>query len=108
MMASDESLQASSFEEQADESMDISTMDTSSPNPEDNTNSTGSNAQSKKRSASTSEPNGAAKITKRRAARACISCRSRKVRCDVVEGAPCGNCRWDNVECIVQESRRRR
>ncbi|KLU88326.1 cutinase transcription factor 1 beta, partial [Magnaporthiopsis poae ATCC 64411] len=31
-----------------------------------------------------------------------------KVRCDVVEGAPCGNCRWDNVECIVQESRRRK
>ncbi|SPO00976.1 related to cutinase transcription factor 1 beta [Cephalotrichum gorgonifer] len=50
----------------------------------------------------------AAKITKRRAARACVSCRARKVRCDVVEGAPCGNCRWDNVECVVQESRRRK
>jgi hypothetical protein len=37
-------------------------------------------------------------VTKRRAARACVSCRARKVRCDVVEGAPCGNCRWDNVE----------
>ncbi|KAK4237817.1 fungal-specific transcription factor domain-containing protein [Achaetomium macrosporum] len=48
------------------------------------------------------------KITKRRAARACVSCRARKVRCDVVEGAPCGNCRWDDVECIVQESRRRK
>ncbi|KAG6119149.1 Cutinase transcription factor 1 beta [Claviceps sp. LM454 group G7] len=48
------------------------------------------------------------KVAKRRAARACVSCRARKVRCDVVEGAPCGNCRWDNVECIVQESRRRR
>ncbi|GAB0134959.1 Cutinase transcription factor 1 alpha [Epichloe bromicola] len=48
------------------------------------------------------------KATKRRAARACVSCRARKVRCDVVEGAPCGNCRWDNVECIVQESRRRK
>ncbi|PHH72383.1 hypothetical protein CDD82_5995 [Ophiocordyceps australis] len=48
------------------------------------------------------------KVTKRRAARACVSCRARKVRCDVVEGAPCGNCRWDNVECIVQESRRRK
>ncbi|KAL3957694.1 hypothetical protein ACCO45_008272 [Purpureocillium lilacinum] len=51
---------------------------------------------------------GPAKVTKRRAARACVSCRARKVRCDVVEGAPCGNCRWDNVECIVQESRRRK
>ncbi|SPQ21835.1 4c465d98-e665-4da4-9b99-69696795afe2 [Thermothielavioides terrestris] len=48
------------------------------------------------------------KVTKRRAARACVSCRARKVRCDVVEGAPCGNCRWDDVECIVQESRRRK
>lgn len=38
------------------------------------------------------------KVTKRRAARACVSCRARKVRCDVVEGTPCGNCRWDNVE----------
>ncbi|KAM3562207.1 hypothetical protein ARSEF4850_002853 [Beauveria asiatica] len=51
---------------------------------------------------------GVVKVTKRRAARACVSCRARKVRCDVVEGAPCGNCRWDNVECIVQESRRRK
>lgn len=41
---------------------------------------------------------GVVKVTKRRAARACVSCRARKVRCDVVEGAPCGNCRWDNVE----------
>jgi hypothetical protein len=62
----------------------------------------------KKRSASHSDPNGPAKITKRRAARACVSCRARKVRCDVVENAPCGNCRWDNVECVVQESRRRK
>lgn len=70
---------------------------------EENANSTG-----KKRTASESDPNGAPKITKRRAARACVSCRARKVRCDVVEGAPCGNCRWDNVECVVQESRRRK
>lgn len=62
----------------------------------------------KKRSDSTTDANAAGKITKRRAARACVSCRARKVRCDVVEGAPCGNCRWDNVECIVQESRRRK
>ncbi|KAI1342008.1 transcription factor CTF1 [Xylariaceae sp. FL0016] len=65
-------------------------------------------SSSKKRSSSISESNGSAKITKRRAARACVSCRARKVRCDVVEGAPCGNCRWDNVECVVQESRRRK
>ncbi|KAK3360012.1 N-terminal binuclear Zn cluster-containing protein [Lasiosphaeria hispida] len=48
------------------------------------------------------------KITKRRAARACVTCRARKVRCDVVEGSPCGNCRWDGVDCEVQESRRRK
>lgn len=74
-------------------------------NPEDKS---GANANPKKRTASESDHSGAPKITKRRAARACVSCRARKVRCDVVEGAPCGNCRWDNVECVVQESRRRK
>ncbi|EAQ90581.1 hypothetical protein CHGG_02516 [Chaetomium globosum CBS 148.51] len=62
-------------------------------------------ASSPKKRASVTAAEG--KITKRRAARACVSCRARKVRCDVVEGAPCGNCRWDDVECVVQESRRR-
>ncbi|OAA75780.1 cutinase transcription factor 1 beta [Akanthomyces lecanii RCEF 1005] len=66
---------------------------------------TESNVSVKKRS---SADGGVVKVTKRRAARACVSCRARKVRCDVVEGAPCGNCRWDNVECVVQESRRRK
>ncbi|KAK6951941.1 Cutinase transcription factor 1 beta [Daldinia eschscholtzii] len=94
-------------EQQADESANITMTDRPSPVQENKETSPDSSAQSKKRSASSSEPNGSAKVTKRRAARACISCRSRKVRCDVVEGAPCGNCRWDNVECIVQESRRR-
>ncbi|GKT58532.1 cutinase transcription factor 1 beta [Colletotrichum tofieldiae] len=78
----------------------------------DDSNDTSSDQeQSKKRSSSTADlKDGAppAKVTKRRAARACVSCRARKVRCDVVEGAPCGNCRWDNVECVVQESRRRK
>ncbi|OTA92640.1 hypothetical protein M434DRAFT_396310 [Hypoxylon sp. CO27-5] len=102
-----EELTARSPEEHVDESVNSTTMDPSSK-PDEKSTSSDSNSQSKKRSASTSEPNGLTKVTKRRAARACISCRSRKVRCDVVEGAPCGNCRWDNVECIVQESRRRR
>ncbi|KAI1824738.1 fungal-specific transcription factor domain-containing protein [Xylaria intraflava] len=65
-------------------------------------------SSSKKRTAATMEPHGTVKVAKRRAARACVSCRARKVRCDVVEGAPCGNCRWDGVECVVQESRRRK
>ncbi|KAK3685493.1 cutinase transcription factor 1 beta [Podospora appendiculata] len=46
---------------------------------------------------------GGAKVTKRRAARACTSCRARKVRCDVVEGAPCGNCRWDDVHKLAAD-----
>ncbi|KAK3327280.1 cutinase transcription factor 1 beta [Cercophora scortea] len=61
-----------------------------------------------RRASATDTVLGGAKVTKRRAARACISCRARKVRCDVVEGAPCGNCRWDEVPCEVQESRRRK
>ena len=46
---------------------------------------------------------------KRRAAKACQTCRSRKVRCDVVDsGPPCNNCRLDQVQCIVSDSRRKR
>ena len=46
---------------------------------------------------------------KRRASRACHRCRSRKVRCDVVEsGTPCTNCRLDEVECVVSGSKRRK
>ncbi|KKA27792.1 hypothetical protein TD95_003564 [Thielaviopsis punctulata] len=72
-------------------------------------NSTASVSAKKPRANSMSSKDAAAhKITKRRAARACVSCRARKVRCDVVEGAPCGNCRWDGIECVVQESRRRK
>ncbi|CAK7267101.1 hypothetical protein SEPCBS119000_002367 [Sporothrix epigloea] len=58
--------------------------------------------------ASNTVTNAAGKVIKRRAARACASCRNRKVRCDVVETFPCGNCRWDKIECVVQEGRRRR
>lgn len=69
-------------------------------------------AQAKKRTGSMADTNDKAdkanKVTKRRAPRACASCRARKVRCDVVEQFPCGNCRWDNVECVVHESRRRK
>lgn len=46
---------------------------------------------------------------KRRASKACQCCRSRKVRCNVVEhGAPCTNCRLDQVECVITESKRKR
>ncbi|ENH72359.1 Cutinase transcription factor 1 beta [Fusarium oxysporum f. sp. cubense race 1] len=42
---------------------------------------------------------------KKRAAWACKHCRARKVRCDVVYGSPCRNCRWDKMECSIQETR---
>lgn len=48
------------------------------------------------------------KVTKRRAAKACSTCRARKVRCDVTERVPCSNCTWDKIKCVVQESRRRK
>ncbi|KAL1306656.1 hypothetical protein AAFC00_005330 [Neodothiora populina] len=48
------------------------------------------------------------KSVKRRASKACQSCRARKVRCNVVEQSPCTNCRLDEVECIVSESKRKR
>lgn len=46
---------------------------------------------------------------KRRAPRACLSCRNRKVRCDVMRGLdPCTNCRLDGVPCILANSVRGR
>ncbi|KAL1889953.1 hypothetical protein Sste5346_008531 [Sporothrix stenoceras] len=42
-----------------------------------------------------------------RASRACQYCRTRKVRCDVLRTeTECTNCRLDNRECILLESRR--
>ncbi|KAF4990242.1 hypothetical protein FGRMN_8587 [Fusarium graminum] len=78
------------------------------PSPMSTSPKNSTEKNSKKRSSPSGDSEQPEKITKRRAARACVSCRARKVRCDVVEGAPCGNCRWDNVECVVQESRRRK
>ncbi|KAH6993249.1 hypothetical protein EDB82DRAFT_475027 [Fusarium venenatum] len=48
-------------------------------------------------------------ITRRRAnraKRACLSCRSRKVRCDVTRQSPCSNCKWNTADCVVIESRK--
>nr|KAK5448417.1 hypothetical protein LTR18_001505 [Exophiala xenobiotica] len=62
-----------------------------------------------KRKASAAGLPTAGRTVKRRASKACHCCRSRKVRCDVVEsGIPCTNCRLDEVECIVTEGKRRR
>ncbi|KAI0149822.1 fungal-specific transcription factor domain-containing protein [Hypoxylon sp. NC0597] len=39
---------------------------------------------------------------RKRAPKACLSCRSRKVRCDVSQrGRPCMNCYLDNETCVV-------
>ncbi|KIW87818.1 uncharacterized protein Z519_11402 [Cladophialophora bantiana CBS 173.52] len=44
----------------------------------------------------------------KRAPRACESCRSRKVRCDVTRTkTPCTNCRLDGKNCVVPASKRR-
>ncbi|KAH8690839.1 putative C6 transcription factor [Talaromyces proteolyticus] len=62
-----------------------------------------------KRKASTAGLSSRDRPVKRRASRACCCCRARKVRCDVVEnGSPCTNCRLDQVECVVMESKRRK
>ena len=64
--------------------------------------------ESGKRKASAAGLN-ANRPVKRRASKACCCCRARKVRCDVVEnGSPCTNCRLDQVECVVTESKRRK
>ncbi|KAI1627055.1 fungal-specific transcription factor domain-containing protein [Exophiala viscosa] len=49
------------------------------------------------------------RATDKRASNACRQCRTRKVKCNVVEtGQPCDNCRVDDVECIIPLSRRSR
>ncbi|KFY98686.1 hypothetical protein V500_01572 [Pseudogymnoascus sp. VKM F-4518 (FW-2643)] len=47
--------------------------------------------------------------SKRRASRACVSCRTRKVRCDYLQGNnPCTNCRIDHFDCEVAPKKKRR
>lgn len=63
----------------------------------------------RKASAAGMDNHGTGRSVKRRASKACQCCRARKVRCNVTEhGAPCTNCRLDEVECIVSESRRKK
>jgi len=45
----------------------------------------------------------------RRLGRACVSCRTRKIRCDlVIFGAPCTNCRHSRTECVPAANKRDR
>ncbi|KAJ5902413.1 hypothetical protein N7495_002941 [Penicillium taxi] len=68
-----------------------------------------SESESGKRKASVAGLSAHNRPVKRRASKACCCCRARKVRCDVVEnGSPCTNCRLDQVECVVTESKRRK
>ncbi|KAF8462143.1 fungal-specific transcription factor domain-containing protein [Kalaharituber pfeilii] len=65
--------------------------------------------QKRNSTAAGSTPSTNFRAVKRRASKACQCCRARKVRCNVVEhGAPCTNCRLDEVECIITESKRRK
>lgn len=66
-------------------------------------------ANNKRKQSAAGIASGSGRNVKRRASKACHCCRSRKVRCDVVEsGIPCTNCRLDEVECLVTEGKRRR
>jgi hypothetical protein len=41
--------------------------------------------------------------TRKRASKACLACRARKIRCDVAShSTPCTNCRISRGECIVR------
>ena len=84
----------------------IASMSDCSGSPSDHMES-----QPPKRKATTAGLDGVTvgRSVKRRASKACQCCRARKVRCNVTEhGAPCTNCRLDEVDCIVSESRRKK
>lgn len=89
-------------------SPEITSLDIASPESD---HSCHTSAPSPKRSAGAAglTVNANGRPVKRRASKACQCCRARKVRCNVVEhGAPCTNCRLDEVPCIVTESKRRK
>ncbi|RAL07465.1 putative C6 transcription factor (Ctf1B) [Aspergillus homomorphus CBS 101889] len=84
-------------------------MTNSAASPSPTSNSPMETDPKSKRKASTAGLPANSRPVKRRASKACCCCRARKVRCDVVEnGSPCTNCRLDQVECIVTESKRRK
>lgn len=59
---------------------------------------------------------GKIKVLKRRAAKACVACHARKVRCDLLQRYhvsadgtfACSNCTMDGVRCVIQESKSRK
>ncbi|KAK0759120.1 hypothetical protein N5P37_008609 [Trichoderma harzianum] len=54
------------------------------------------------------EPHLSNKQPVRRASKACLACRARKVRCDVTIRSPCGNCQWNGQQCVTHARRARR
>jgi hypothetical protein len=96
------------FETWSDGSQSILDM---MPSSSEISNGNRDDAKNQKRKASAAEVGESAppRPVKRRASKACQCCRARKVRCNVTEhGAPCTNCRLDEVDCIVSESRRKK
>lgn len=60
----------------------------------------------RKRKSSSTEASAAHPV-KHRSSAACQSCRTRKVRCDVIRNdSTCTNCRLDGLQCVVLPSRR--
>ncbi|KMU79289.1 hypothetical protein CISG_07720 [Coccidioides immitis RMSCC 3703] len=75
----------------------------SSPEPESSQN----DSPQKRTASEAALDNNDGRATRKRAAKACQSCRSRKVRCSVSDhGVPCYNCKLDELECIIPERKR--
>ncbi|OJD15790.1 hypothetical protein AJ78_03970 [Emergomyces pasteurianus Ep9510] len=75
---------------------------TGHPSPESCSGPRGSSPKRSTEAARLSDPDE--KLNRKRAPKACQSCRSRKVRCGVSDhGVPCHKCKLDNLECIVLE-----
>lgn len=43
---------------------------------------------------------------RKRAKLACVTCNARRVKCDVTDRQPCGNCITANIHCETRESKR--
>lgn len=79
-------------------------------------NSTDSGGKKRSNASASLDANGNPKPVKRRAAKACAACRSRKVRCDVMQRyhvtatgeVTCSNCTMDGIKCVIEESKRRK
>ena len=70
-------------------------------------NASGTGESAKRKASDMPSAGGSSSSVKRRAPRACLVCRNRKVRCDVMQSSvPCTNCRLDNTTCVLSEPNR--